>query len=71
MQKQEKHAYMRKCERAIGEELSCEAWQVIWSQAAKSSICKLCKEKSYKVFDFWYLTLEYLHVIHPTTSDRC
>lgn len=71
MQKQGKHVYMHKWEMAISEEMSSEAWQVIWSRAAKSSICILYKEHSYKVLYFWYLTPGLLHAIHLTTSARC
>lgn len=46
-------------------------WQIIWSQAAKSSICTLYKENTYKVLYFWYMTPSRLKAIYPLASDRC
>ena len=57
--------------RGLGEELSEEEWGAIRRQAAKSSICTLYKENTYKVLLFWYLTPDVLHKIYPSTSDRC
>lgn len=38
-----KHSYVLKWEENLGEELSSAQWQIIWSHAAKSSICTLYK----------------------------
>lgn len=43
-----KHSYMLKWEKALGEEIPPEQWQIIWSRAAKSSLCTLYKENTYK-----------------------
>lgn len=62
---------MIKWEKALNEELPEEQWQTIWTQAAKSSLCTLYKENTYKIFLFWYMTPDILHTIYPTSSDRC
>lgn len=36
-------------ERALGDQISQEEWQIIWSQAAKSSLCSLFKENAYNI----------------------
>ena len=66
-----KHAYMLKWERELEEPLPMEAWQAVWRQAAKSSLCTLYEENSYKILYFWYQTPDILHKIFPSTSDRC
>lgn len=55
----------------LGEEIPEMMWQTTWSQAAKSSFCKLYKENAYKILYFWYLTPDILHVIYPSSLDRC
>lgn len=69
MDSQGKHGYMLNWEKALGEEISPEQWQSIWS--AKSSICILYKENTYKVLFSWYMTPSHLHAIYPTALDRC
>lgn len=64
----DKHSYMLKWEPALVEELSTEQWQIIWSQAAKISICTLYEENTYKVLFFWYMNL--LHAIYSSDLDR-
>lgn len=58
-------------ERVLLAELSLEDWQMIWSQAAKSSLCTLYRENMYKILYFWYMTPDVLHSIYPTCSDHC
>lgn len=55
----------------MDEEIPLEAWQVIWSQAAKSSLCTLYKENTNKILDFWYLIPNVLHTSYPTSFDYC
>lgn len=65
-----KHSYMIKWGRILGEELSLETWQVVWSRVAKSSFCTLYQEDGYKMLYLCYLT-PHLHTIHPGASDCC
>ena len=71
LQTKGKHTYMLRWEKELGGELEEDEWRAVWRQAAKSSICTLYKEKTYKVLFFWYLTPDVLHRIYPSTSDRC
>lgn len=57
------HAYMRKWEQALGEELPLKTWQLIWSQVAKSYSCT--QRKQYKVLYNWYQTPDLHHSIYP------
>lgn len=66
-----KHAYMVRWEKALEEELPMEQWQTIWTQAAKSSLCTLYKENTYKILLYWYMTPDTLHTIYPSSPDRC
>lgn len=68
---QGKHSYMTKWEKILGEEIPITQWQIIWAQTAKSSICSLYKENSYKILLLWYMTPDVLHAIFPNSSDRC
>lgn len=52
-------------------EISLEAWQVVWSQKAKTYLCTLYKENAHKILYLWYLTPDILHTIYPTSSDHC
>lgn len=70
-QVQGKHTYMLRWEKYIGEEIPENTWQVIWSQAAKSSLCTLYKENAYKILFFWYMMPDVLRAIYPSSSDRC
>lgn len=71
MDSQGKHSYMLKWEQALGEELSTEQCKIIWSRAAKSPICTLYEENTYKVLSFWYMTPTRLHAIYPPVLDCC
>lgn len=62
---------MRKWEQVLGEELPLNSWQLIWSQASKSSICTLYKENQYKILYHWYQTPDLLHSIYPSADCRC
>lgn len=71
LEEQGKHSYMIKWEKTLNEELLLAQWQAIWTQTAKSSMCTLYKENSYKILFFWYMTADVLHTIFPTSSDKC
>lgn len=60
-----------KWEKVLNEEIPIIEWQVIRSQVAKSSMCTLYKENSYKILLFWYMTPDVLHAIFLASSDRC
>lgn len=66
-----RHAYTRKWEQALGEELPLKTWQLIWSQVSKSSICTLFKENQYKILYHWYQTPDLLHYIYSSADHWC
>lgn len=62
---------MGKWERALGADFPLHTWQLIWSQASKSSVCTLYKENQYKILFHWYQTPDLLHSIYPSADSWC